>query len=74
MLYKGADIFVICVGADRSDSLANVQKWLDEIKSVERTKPIMLMLCKKDIQDPAVTFKNLKAKREQFSNTFIGTV
>ena len=74
MLYKGADVFVICVGADLSESLINVQKWLDEIKSVEDKKPIMLMLCKKDIQDPAVTFKNLRAKRDQFSNTFIGTV
>ena len=49
--YKGADIFIVCVAANAPDSLANVPKWVTEIRSIRAEAPIMIVLTKSDLED-----------------------
>ena len=51
VVYSGADVFMICVAVDSLESYYNINKWFDEIQSVEAEKPIMLILCKSDLED-----------------------
>ena len=56
---------MICVAANNRTSLESIDKWRNEIQQVERQKPIMLILTKKDlieIHDNPVTFDEVKAK------------
>ena len=47
--YKGADIFIVCVAANAPDSLRNVNKWTNEIRSIRPLAPIMIVLTKGDL-------------------------
>ena len=47
--YKGADIFIVCVAANGPDSLNNVPKWTNEIRSIRPNAPIMIILTKGDL-------------------------
>ena len=49
--YRNADVFMICVAANNMDAMASVPGWVDEIRSVENNKPIILILTKKDLVD-----------------------
>ena len=63
--YKGADVFMICVGANMIDSLANINSWKTEIMNAEPDTPIMLVLTKKDLTDfvdDPITFEMIKQK------------
>lgn len=50
VVYKGADVFMICVAKDSRDSFDNIGKWYREITAVETEKPIMLVMTKNDIK------------------------
>ena len=67
--YEGADIFMICAAANQRSSFDNIDRWRNEIKSVEPEKPIMLILTKSDMADNGlvaevdlVTFEMLTTK------------
>ena len=65
--YKGADVFMVCVGANNMTSLDNIGSWKNEINAVEPNKPIMLVLTKSDLveyTDDAVTFELIKEKKD----------
>ena len=49
IIYKGADVFMICVAKDNRNSFDNINKWKQEIQAVVNDKPIMLILTKDDI-------------------------
>ena len=49
--YTGADVFMICVAANKPDSLTSVSKWRTEIIEACPYTPIMLILTKKDLLD-----------------------
>ena len=65
VLYKGTDVFMICVAVNRQASFDNIEKWRKEIQAVETDKPIVLLLTKSDIVDKEVTIKDLKNVRKQ---------
>ena len=64
-MYKGADVFMICVAVNLKESFYNIEKWREEIEASEIGKPIMLLLTKCDIEDKAVTGKDLKSHRSK---------
>ena len=54
VLYKDADLFMICCATDhKRDSLGFVKEFADEIRSVEHGKPIVLVQTKIDLADEA---------------------
>ena len=42
-------MFLLCVAANQKTSFNSIDKWIDEIKSVEDEKPIILCLTKLDM-------------------------
>ena len=48
--YKDSDVFMLCLAVNsEDDSDEGVQFWINEIRSVEPRKPIVLMLTKDDL-------------------------
>ena len=52
--HKNADVFMICVAADRQASFEHIDNWASEVRSVEPNKPICLIYTKKDLKDKEV--------------------
>ena len=69
--YQGAHCFMICVAVNKKSSFDNISKWKEEITSVIDGKPIFLILTKSDIDDPAVTLKDLKGVKDA-DGSFVG--
>ena len=74
VIFKGADVFMICVAKDKRDSFDNINKWKQEIQAVERDKPIMLILTKDDIKgfEAQVSSEDLKKFRTESYGSFSG--
>ena len=51
VLYKGTDVFMICVAVNSKASFDNIEKWRKEIVSIEIDKPIVLLLTKSDMEE-----------------------
>ena len=47
-MYKGADVFAICVEANSIESDNAIERWVEEIRTKEPFKPICLILTKMD--------------------------
>ena len=65
--FNNADIFMLCVAADSPRSLANLDKWLMEIRTVSDSHPIVLVQTKSDLEKTAVeavTYQMLKDKAQ----------
>ena len=69
MQYKGADVFMICVACNARKSFDNIETWRTEIQAVETTKPIILILTKKDleglVEDPVTEEELVEYKEEE---------
>ena len=44
-------MFICCVAVNAPDSIHSVEKWASEIRTVIPGAPIVLVLCKKDLQE-----------------------
>ena len=58
---------MICIAVDQKSSFDGIDKWRDEIKEVEPSKDIVLILTKSDMADDLdpselVTFESIQAK------------
>ena len=51
--YQDADVFMVCIATNNRTSLENLDRWRNEIQSVEQSKPILLVLTKSDLMDDA---------------------
>ena len=49
--YNKADVFICCVAVNAPDSILSVERWAIEIRAVCPGAPIILVLCKKDLQE-----------------------
>ena len=61
---------MICVAANNKESLENVTTWMNEIKEIEPTKPIVIILTKSDLvdmldEDEVVDDAQIKAKMKE---------
>ena len=71
--YKDADVFMICVACNNTDSLANAERWKVEIQEIEPEKPIALILTKSDLQevlddpDDMVTIDQVEDKKNELN-------
>ena len=65
LVYKDADLFMLCVSAVSRDSLNNIGKWKTEIRGIEQDSPIVLVITKIDLRqempDKAISIKEIKA-------------
>ena len=41
--FNNADIFMLCVATDNTRSLTSVDKWLNEIRSIADSQPVVLV-------------------------------
>ena len=51
VVYKDADLFLICCNAVQRSSLDNIPTWREEIREVEQEAPIALVATKIDLRD-----------------------
>ena len=67
--YEGCDVFAICVAANARSSLENIGKWKAEIQSKEPSKPICLVMTKRDLIDDveADAMQNFVSKKDCLS-------
>ena len=67
--YKDTDVFICCVAVNAPESI-HVEKWANEIRASTTNAPIILVLCKSDLQDQTedpITEAMLRAKMEQLA-------
>ena len=74
VVYKEADLFLLCCNAVHRSSLDNIPKWKAEIREVELKVPIVLLATKKDLRgirpEDAVTSQEFKAAKK--ANALMG--
>ena len=74
VVYRGSDVFIICLAVDNRTSLENVGKWKNEVKEadIDDDTPIILMATKMDLReqlnDP-ITADEVKKKRKEMGFT-----
>ena len=56
VVYKGADLFILCVSPDSKESFQNIEKWRKELQLAEPDVPIILFMNKSDLPDSSEMF------------------
>ena len=62
MIYRKADVFMICVPANRPSALEDIESWCEEVSAVEPDALIFLILTKSDV-DGSVTIETLQEQK-----------
>lgn len=53
VVYKDADLFLLCCNSVYQSTVDNISKWKAEIREVEQEVPIVLIATKKDLRELA---------------------